>query len=398
MAATQDFQLEELRIYPAAGEVTGPGGREQLDPKVMGVLVFMAQHARQVVSREELLAQLWPNSIVTDDALTRCIYELRRQLSHAGGSERYKAMLETLPKRGYRLNADITPPQPGPDMRLQARSRRPWITLAIALAAVAALAIVVSQRFAHSPPQPQSSSGADGASPATVANSIAVLPFVDMSASHDQAWLADGISEEILNRLAQSRSLRVIARTSSFSFRNRQVGIAEIAARLGVTHVLEGSVRRAGDRVRITAQLIAAADNSHVWSETIDRELGDLFAIQDEIAASVAAALDVALLGEAGHSEAPVNAAAHERFLQGEFFYNRRAPGDVGRAVKYYEQAVAIDPGYARAWAALSGAYGLQFDPGGPAANDWLERQGEAARKAVEFGPGLAVAHARLSQ
>ncbi len=398
MTGTQEFQLEELRIDPKAGEVVGPGGREQLDPKVMGVLEFMARHAGRVVSRDELLAQLWPNAVVTDDALTRCFYELRRHLSQAGGSERYKTMLETLPKRGYRLNATISRPPSRPEARPQPVSRRRWVAPAIGLVVAAALLIPISRRFAHPPPPPQSSSVAAALSLSTAARSIAVLPFVDMSAGQDQAWFADGISEEILNRLAQSGSLRVIARTSSFSFRNRPVDIPEIAARLGVTHVLEGSVRRAGDRVRITAQLIAAADSSHVWSETIERKFGDLFAVQDEIAASVATALDAALVVRPARGEAPVNPATHESFLQGEFFYNRRAPGDIQRAVKYYEEAVEIEPKYARAWAALAGAYALLADLGGPTSGDWTTRQNEAAHKAVEFGPELAVAHARLGQ
>ncbi|MGE0580772.1 MAG: tetratricopeptide repeat protein [Steroidobacteraceae bacterium] len=390
MDATQAFQLEELRIDPATGEIAGPGGREQLDPKVMGVLVFMAQRAGQVVSRKELLARLWPNAVVTDDVLTRCCYELRRQLSQAGGSERYKAMLETLPKRGYRLNAAATRSPSRPVVRPRTGSWRPWLALAITIPAAAAiLALYFSQRPAPATsPVPM----------AAVAPSIAVLPFVDMSAAQDQAWLADGISEEILNRLAQSGSLRVIARTSSFSFRNRPVDIPEVAARLGVTHVLEGSVRRDGNHVRITAQLIEAATDSHAWSKTIDRELGDLFVVQDEIAASVATALNVALAGRPARRETPVSVAAHERFLQGEFFYNRRATGDIERAAKYYEEAVALDPGYARAWAALAGAYNLLGDQAGPTASNWKTRQGKAAHRAVELDPGLAAAHARLSQ
>ena len=130
---------------------------------------------------------------------------------------------------------------------------------------------------------------ADKSSPARhAAHSIAVLPFVDMSQTKDQAYLADGLSEEILNRLAQSRDLRVIARTSSFALRDPALDVAEIARRLQVTHVLEGSVRKSGDTVRVTAQLIAASDSSHVWSETFDRRIQDLLAVQDEIAGAVA--------------------------------------------------------------------------------------------------------------
>ena len=389
----QGFQLGELRIDPLAGEVSGPGGREKLDPKVMDVLVLLAQHAGHVVLREDLLARVWPDTVVTDDALSRCVYELRRQLSQAGGDEQYKAMFETLPKRGYRLNGEITvaPPQPG--SRARTRSNRRLLIIMAALALTAGvLWFAIGQRASDPTTEP------DIATANEAAPSIAVLPFVDMSAGQDQGYFSDGISEEILNRLAQTPALRVIARTSSFSFRGPQSGIPEIAAKLNVSHVLEGSVRRSGDHVRITAQLIAASDNSHAWSETYDRELGNLFAVQDEIAASVATALQVTLAGGAPHGQMPASIEAYERFLQAEFFYHRRAPGDIERSAKYYEEAVAIDPGYARAWAALAGAYSMLAWNGQTLAKDLQVQQGKAARKAVELDPSLAVAHARLAQ
>jgi serine/threonine-protein kinase len=228
-------------------------------------------------------------------------------------------------------------------------------------------------------------------------SSIAVLPFVDMSAARDQQYLSDGITEEILDRLAKTGQFRVIARTSSFAFRDRSVDIPQIAAVLDVTHVLEGSVRRAGDRVRVTAQLVDTASNSHVWSDTYDRNLGDLFAVQEEIAASVAAALQTRLSSTGSGRPPSASGAAYERFLQGQYFVNRRAPGDVERAIRDYEEAVAIDPGFARAWAALSGAYGLlawESDPPDP----WRARQFESARQAVRLDPGLVEGHVRLAK
>jgi TolB-like protein/DNA-binding winged helix-turn-helix (wHTH) protein/Tfp pilus assembly protein PilF len=386
------FQLGNLQVDPQADEVTGPGGRARLDPKVMDVLVLLAQHAGHVVLREDLLAQLWPNVVVTEDALSRCIYELRRHLSHAGGDESYKAMLETLPKRGYRLNGEVVPaPKPAGSASGFWPLRR-VAALAAAILIAALLWFTMGQRVFGPATEPPRLS-ADGAMP-----SIAVLPFMDMSANQDQGFLSDGISEEIINRLAQIPALRVIARTSSFSFRGESLNISEIAAKLGVTHVLEGSVRRSGDRVRITAQLIEATSNSHLWSKTFDRELGDLFAVQDEIAASVARALQIQFADVNRGASAPVSAPAHENFLQGQFFYNRRAPGDIERSAKYYEEAIAIDPGYARAWAALAGAYSMLGWDGQTSNKDLQVRQGEAARKAVELDPRLAVAHARLAQ
>ncbi|MGE0467319.1 MAG: winged helix-turn-helix domain-containing protein [Steroidobacteraceae bacterium] len=379
-APEQGFLLGTLRIDPPAGEVTGPGGREKLDPRVMDVLVMLAQHAGQVVLREDLLSKLWPDSAPTDDVLSRCIYELRRQLGRAADDEQLKAMIETVPKRGYRLNGEVKPISP--------ESATPWGWMRWLLptsAAAITAALLLWFTVGRTPPA--------SAEP----ESIAVLPFVDMSEGQDHGYLADGISEEILNRLVQAENLRVISRTSSFAFRGEALEIRDIAAQLGVSHVLEGSVRRSGNDIRITAQLIAASDNSHVWSETFDREYGDLFTVQDEIAQAVTSALQVSLKRVDACCPAP-KPEALEPFLQGQFFYNRRSPGDIERAVSYYEQAVAIDPQYATAWAALAGAYSLlMYDHGGS-----VERlrplQGEAARKAVELAPGLAVAHARLGQ
>lgn len=378
------FQLAGLTIDPLEGVVTGPGGRERLDPKVMDVLVMLAQHTGHVVLREHLLSRLWPNTIVTDDALSRCIYELRRQLSLAGGDERYKAMLQTVPKRGYRLNVGITPVPRTPEVRSSARRKWPVAALAAAvlIAAAAAWWLILGHRQGELP----------------VAPSLAVLPFADMSSEQDQGHISDGISEEILNRLNQARTMRVIARTSSFSFKDESTSVPEIAAKLDVTHVLEGSVRRSGDRVRITARLVEAASNAQLWTGTYNRDLGDLFAVLDEIATSVATALRITLAGPPSRNSAPLSAEAHELFLQGEFFYNRRAPGDIERSVKYYQDALAIEPDYARPWAALAGAYSLLAYSGEMPRDVALAKQGEAARKAIELDPRLAVGYARLSQ
>jgi TolB-like protein/DNA-binding winged helix-turn-helix (wHTH) protein/Tfp pilus assembly protein PilF len=370
------FRLEALRVDSAAGEVNGPGGRENLDPKVMGVLVLLAQNAGHVVSRDELHAKLWPHAVVTDDSLTRCIYELRRQLSHAGGHERYKAMLETVPKRGYRLNAAISSLVPEAPAAPAKPAKWPFL---------AAAAIVVVAAIAWFALDGRDASG----------NSVAVLPFEDLSSGHDQGHFSDGVSEEIIDRLNRSRDLRVIARKSSFSLRDQVLSVPEIAAQLGVTHVVEGSVRTSGSQLRVTARLVEAASNSQLWSRTYDRQIGDLFAVQDEIAGEVASALNTSL---AGRTERVPVLAAHNLFLQGQFFYDRRGPGDIERSVTYYKQALALDPAYAKAWAALAGAYSLLAYAGGMPREEALEAQGEAARKAVDLDPYLATGYARLSQ
>jgi len=394
-ALTQGFELEGLQVSPLTGEVSGPGGIAHLEPKVMAVLVLMAEHPGVVMVREDLVTRLWGPVVVTDDALTRCFYELRRHLSQAGGGERYRDLIETLPKRGYRLRAAVKPrtvrpieaPSDVPAPPAVRRSR-PWI--AIAAAAVLA-AIGVAIYVSRSPQIAELPSGA------TAVHSIVVLPFLDMSAEKDQGYFADGMAEEILNRLAQSRDLRVIARTSSFALRDKTLDVPQIAARLNVGYVLEGSVRRSGERVRVTAQLIDASTNAHVWSETYDRNLGDALAVQDSIAAAVAAALDASLAGSKALA-APPKAAAYERYLHARFFYNRRGPGDLELMAQYLEEAVAIDPGFAKAWAELAGAYFLLGYENPDAQAAWFSKRGRAALKAVELDPGLATAHLRLAQ
>ncbi len=228
--------------------------------------------------------------------------------------------------------------------------------------------------------------------------SIAVLPFADLSKTRDQAYLADGVAEEILDTLNRNTDLRVIARTSSFAFRDKQIDVAEKARRLDVTHVLEGSVRRSGDSVRVTAQLIAAIDSSKVWSRTFNRRAQDLFAIQDEIAVAVAGALRTTLNLDRADAPAQRDFAAYDLFKQAEYAYWRRAPGDIDRSVELFEEALNRDPHDARAWAALAGAYAMQAWSLDPPSDALRAKQGHAAMRAVELDPSLAFAHLRLAQ
>jgi TolB-like protein/DNA-binding winged helix-turn-helix (wHTH) protein len=373
------FRLGDLRVNPQTGEVAGPGGQVQLDPKVMGVLVMLAERAGEVVPREEFHARLWPDLVVTDDALSRCLYDLRRELAGAGGSDDYRAFVETLPKRGYRLNAAVSHNVAPVSPSRSGSTLRRWV-------GVAALAVIGAGVLS-----------ANWLAPTRQA-SVAVIPFTDMSPDRDQGYFADGVAEEILNRLWQSKGLRVIGRTSSFSMRGEDLDVREIARRLGVTHVLEGSVRKSGDDLRITAQLISGKDGLHVWSHTFEKRYGDLFRIQDEIAAGVATALDAALVPRSTGAELQPAREAHDSFLRGEFFYYRRAPGDIDRAVSDYEAAVAREPAYARAWAALAGAYSYKALRSYPPQPELLEKQKVAAQRAVELDPKLAIAHIRLAQ
>jgi TolB-like protein/Flp pilus assembly protein TadD len=222
--------------------------------------------------------------------------------------------------------------------------------------------------------------------------SVAVLPFVDMSAGKDQEYFADGISEELLNLLAKVPQLRVIARTSSFSFKGKEVDITEIAQKLNVANVLEGSVRKSGDTLRITAQLIRASDSSHLWSQTYDRKLTDVFAVQDEIAAAVVEQLKVTLLG-AAPKVTVTDPKAYGLFLQARELSRQYSASSLEQAIGLYKEALAIDPSYAPAWDAMARAYFGQMDLGVLTIEQGLPLGKEAVGKALEHDPSFAPAY-----
>ncbi|MEO8159839.1 MAG: tetratricopeptide repeat protein [Arenimonas sp.] len=228
-------------------------------------------------------------------------------------------------------------------------------------------------------------------------NSIAVLPFVDMSQGKDQEYFSDGLSEELLNQLAQIPQLRVIARTSSFSFKGKEVGVADIARILKVAHVLEGSVRKSGNTLRITAQLIRTSDSSHLWSNTYDRELTDVFKVQDEISREVVAALKLKLLaGQVpDNTQRTRNSAAYEQYLIGVDVVRVGGRGPVEAALAAFQRAIALDPGYANAYAQLGFVQASSADfAASPAAREaTIARALASAEKAIALAPDLPIAY-----
>jgi TolB-like protein/Tfp pilus assembly protein PilF len=237
------------------------------------------------------------------------------------------------------------------------------------------------------------------ASPADAA-SIAVLPFVDMSPGKDQEYFADGMSEELLNLLAQLPQLHVIARTSSFSFKGKEADIATIARTLNVAHVLEGSVRKSGDTVRITVQLIRASDSTHLWSQTYDRKLTDVFKVQDEIARAVVAALQVKLLPAERKrlAAAPtINAEAYDAYLKGLYHWYKLSPEALDAAEHYFNLALSKDPDYARAHAGIGLLWMGRAQMGFVPPKDAAPRANAAAVKAVELDDALPDAHYALA-
>jgi TolB-like protein len=231
--------------------------------------------------------------------------------------------------------------------------------------------------------------------PVVPEKSIAVLPFVDMSSGKDQEYFADGISEELLNLLAKIPQLQVTARTSSFAFKGKETGSPEIARTLQVAHVLEGSVRKAGNSVRITAQLIKASTGTHLWSQTYDRKLDDIFAIQDEIAADVVKHLEVTLLGE-GPKARTTDPEAYAFYLQAVQLGRLRTVEAYEQSDALYQKVLAIDPRYAPAWGGLASNFANRVNLGLLSGPEGYAKAREAAMRALSIDERYAPAHARL--
>ena len=269
------------------------------------------------------------------------------------------------------------------------------------------------QRLLSASPSTIAGATPPGAHPAAATDSpsIAVLPFVNMSRDEENEYFADGLSEELMNVLTKIRGLRVASRTSAFFFKGKAIDIPTVAQKLNVATILEGSVRKSGKRVRITAQLIQVATDSHLWSDTYDRELDDIFAVQDDIAQAVVTELRAALLGErlgsaaSAAAKAEVRAAAtgradnpeaHRLYLQGRFFVERMTEADLARAVDYFRQAITLDPDFALGWAGLSRALWTQAGYGWLPVAEGFEQAREAAKRSLAIAPDLAEGHAAL--
>jgi TolB-like protein/DNA-binding winged helix-turn-helix (wHTH) protein len=306
-----------------------------LGPLTYRLLLTLVEAAPNVVSHDELVHAIWGGRSVSPETISQRIKLLRDALSDDPGNPRY---VEGIRGQGYRLlpRVEVLPNES------PARHRPRWVVpIGTAISLAAAAAIVFWIMTAQTDAVPESTS-------------VAVLPFADLSPGRDQQHLADGIAEEILNLLSKVTTLRVIARTSSFSFRSKDTDVARIAEALGVTHVLEGSVRRAGDRIRVTVRLIDASNGSRLWSESYDQRVGDVLALETNVARSVAQELRANLQNLADVPAKGVNAEAYDLYLRGQHELRMR---EYGKAVRHLEQAIAIDSGFIPAYHSLALAY-----------------------------------------
>jgi TolB-like protein/Tfp pilus assembly protein PilF len=278
------------------------------------------------------------------------------------------------------------------------KKKHVWIYVVV-IGAVISVGLFLLGRYSA----PRGTVGEDGRSPAAAGSlpqkSIAVLPFDNLSRDPDNAYFAEGVQDEILTRLAKVADLKVISRTSTQHFKSAPENLAQIAKQLGVTNVLEGSVQKANDQVRVNVQLINALNDAHLWAETYDRRLIDIFSVESEIAKAIAESLQAKLTSSEQSSIAKVptaNPEAYELYLKGRFFWNKRSGADLRKAIDYFNQAIAKDPNYALAYDGLADSYMLLPNYGGASAQESIAPARAAVTKALALDNSLAEAHASL--
>jgi TolB-like protein/DNA-binding winged helix-turn-helix (wHTH) protein/Tfp pilus assembly protein PilF len=387
---TKPFRIGEWRIDPTLDEISTADRRVKLEPRMMRLLCCLASRPGEVVSLNELLEGVWSGVVVSQSSVYQAIAQLRRELGDTDAAPRYIA---TTPRKGYRLVAPVGPDAPDPTRATPAVAspaahtsrRRTWAYAAGALVAIGLAALAVVQLRSGAPVP-------GGATPI-----IAVLPFDDLSADASNEVFCEGLTDEVLNSLARVPSLRVIGRTSSARFADSHSDIREIGSALGATHVLEGSVRRTGNRLRISAQLVATRDSVEVWANSFDRPASDAIQVQTQIARAVVDALAVQLSPEATErlDHAPTTQVnAYDLYLLGRHQQLRRTPEALDRAVEYHEAAIEADPAFALAYAGLADAEMARYYYAGRSLEETARKVQPAVDAAIRLDPELAEAYA----
>lgn len=387
MAFDSDFHIRGCRVRPDQNTIVGPAGEAHVSPRAMEVLVLLAERGGEVVSRDEFSQEVWSPAVVTDDALTRCISELRRHLGDDTGRPRF---IKTVPKRGYRLIAPVTLPEtPAParptraepeadDHEPPASGRRRYLLPgALLITAVVALAVVSWPRQSEPP--------------AARVPSLAVLPFDALGSARDDPYV-DGVHHDLLTMLSRIGDLRIISSTSVRQYRDTTKTIGQIAEELGAAYILEGAVQREGDRIRVNAQLIDAATDAHLWAHAWERTLTaeNLFAIQAEIAGEIAGSLEATISPDQRRAlERPPtrDLDAYTHFISARSLLRSRGEEAMQRAGELFRAAVAEDQSFAAAWAGIADVANLQAYYGFASPEDVLPDGRDAAMHALEIDP-----------
>jgi TolB-like protein/DNA-binding winged helix-turn-helix (wHTH) protein len=401
------FCFGSFEVDTVSGELRRQGLKIRLQDQPFRLLVLLLERAGDVITREEVQEKLWPADTYVDfdHSLNTAVRKLREALGDSADAPRY---VETLARRGYRFiapvasrrtaqvahaaDADVASAQPYPAARL---STSPLRLVILAIVIICAAALVAYWAVPRQGPTTQSGRRL----------TLAVLPFDNLSGDADQEYLSDGLTEEMVTQLGRLEPdrLRVLARSSTWKYKRADRDIGRLRRELGADYVLEGSLRRAGERVRVTAHLVRADDQSQVWAETYERDFRDVLIVQSEVAEAVARTIAVTLTPEAQARLArarPVRPEAYQDYLRGRFFWNRRTEAALKQALGYFQKAVAADPGYARAYSGLADSYlslGASSIVGGLPPRQAMPEAKAAALRALQIDGTLAEAHTSLA-
>lgn len=363
-----------------SGELRKHGIKVRLQSQPFQLLAMLLDRPGELVTREEICQKLWPADTFVDfdHSLGTALNKIREVLNDSAAEPRF---VETLPRRGYRFIAPVTPldadpsepPPPVEPAKTAPRSRAFYSVIGVCAALVLLASALLTWNFLH--PHP--------------VESIAVLPLANLSADPNQQFFPDGVTDELITNLAQIGSLRVISHTSAMAYAGTHKSAPQIARELGVDALVEGSVVRSGDRVRITVQLIQAASDRHLWAHTYDLQLSDVLTVQGEVARAIAASISHTLTPQEQarlSQPRPMNPEVALLYFKGSYFLSRM---DAGRAKEVFSEAIRLDPNSAESWAGLADAFHTMAAEGeceaGPLARD-------AANKALEIDPTQAQA------
>ena len=393
------------------------GDRVPLAPKAFDLLAYLVEHAGQLVTPDAILEALWSETYVNPEVLRKYILEIRKTLGDRPNNPEF---IETVPKRGYRFVAPVLeeraaePPVPatppaieepateendGPatapsEEKSSSGRHRLWRFAVLPIMVVLAAAAIAGQYFRVARNRVDATSLKN--------TSIAVLPFVDMSAAKDQEYFSDGLAEQLINDLAKLSNLKVVGRSSAFQFKGKNEDLRDVGRKLGVANVLEGSVRRDGNHVRITAELTKADDGFQLWSQTYDREIKDIFGVEDDIAQAATEALRLKLMGGNGQPVTSnlrsTNPEAYQAYLQAEYFRGRgQSKEDLDKALAYTDTAINLDEKYAPAWALRSLVQNAMAESGLTDTTEGFRKARDDAERAIALDPTLASAYLALA-
>ncbi len=398
------FGIFEVDLH--AGELRKSGLNLRLRGQPFDVLAMLLEQPGEIVTREEIQKKLWPADTFVDfdHSLNTAVNKIREALGDDANNPRF---VETVPRRGYRFIYPVATMSSSPESVAAVSDRRTAMRTSplqkrVALATgivVAIVAVLIALNVAGLRDRVMSVVGARHGVPLPKIESIAVLPLENLSGDPEQEYFADGMTEELITSLGKIGSLRVISRTSAMRYKNSDKSLPEIGRELNVDAVVEGSVMRSGDRVRITANLLDARSERHLWAESYERDLRDILALQSDVARAIAGEIRANLTpqGQARLARArPVNPGAFEAYLKGQYFMSKWTEEGGKLAIKYFQQAIELDPGYTLAYAGLAGAYiGLAMALHPPA--EYMAKARAAALKALEIDETEADAHTALA-